>query len=77
LIALFALIFVRSFAIPESDCITITYVTESASGHAGLSNARSPSDTTCKNNPPINVTRNPIWLPIQPPSRFVTIPKNS
>jgi hypothetical protein len=77
LIALLELILVRSFAMPESACETITHATEANSDHSGLSNASIPSAATCSARPATSVTRNPIREAIQPPSKFVTMPKNS
>ena len=74
---LFALIFVRSFAMPDSDCAPITYATEATFDHAGFTIPSKTSETTCKASPPRRVARSPICDAIHPPTRLVTTPKNS
>lgn len=77
LTALFALIFVRSFAIPESAWHPITQATDAPVPHAGSSNASSPSAPACSASPPTSVVRTPVRDATHPPTRFVTMPKNS
>ena len=72
--ALLELIFVRSFAIPESAWATITYGTTSQDVGA---NASIESATSCVARPPISVVFSPKRAARKPPTRFVTIPKIS
>ena len=74
---LLALIFVRSLAIPDSDCAPMTYATEVALAHPGLASPSKTSETTCSASPPSSVTRNPARTASHPPRRLVTTPKNS
>ena len=74
LTALFELIFVRSFAIPESAWATITYGTTSQAAGA---NASIESATSWVESPPISVVLSPKRAARKPPTRFVTIPKIS
>jgi len=77
LIALFELIFVRLRPPRDSACVSITQATEEVSDHCGSSSASIPSAATCRASPPTSVTRSPKRDAIQPPSRLVTMPKNS
>ncbi len=45
--------------------------------HDGSRNASIPRAATCRPSPATSVTRNPIRLASQPPSRLVTMPQNS
>ena len=68
-----ALILFKSLAIPESACATMTYATVSHCGStSSIANA-----ITCNNKPRCIVTFNPTLAASQPPTRFVTMPKNS
>ncbi len=71
--ALLALILLRSFAMPESACAAITHGTVSAA--AGTSSIASA--TICSPSPMCMVRFSPRCAPSQPPTRLVTMPKNS
>ena len=63
----------KSLAIPESACASITYATDSIlSGTINMASA-----ITCMAMPMCMVIFKPMHEPNQPPSKFVTMPKNS
>ena len=70
---LLALILLRSLAMPESACATIT---QSTVNRAGSTSSISRA-TICRVRPMCMVTFRPMRLASQPPNRLVTMPKNS
>ena len=75
--ALFELIFVRSFAMPDSACTAITNTTDTHSAHDTCWNVSAMSATTWSARPARSVMPRPVREPTQPPSRLVTMPMNS
>ncbi len=77
LTALFELIFVRSFATPDSACSPITNATDAHSTHASSCSDSAPSATICNANPANKVRLRPVRDPTHPPNRLVTTPITS
>ena len=73
LMALLALILLRSLAMPDSACAHITQAMVShAAGSASINSA-----TTCSASPIFIVRLSPMRAPSQPPTRLVTTPNSS
>ncbi len=77
LMALLALILVRSLATPDMACAAMTYATETGRDQVGPRSDSIVSATTCRSRPSSSVARRPRCAAIQPPTRLVTTPNSS